>query len=70
MPRGEIDWDGLAEGLELSGSQIRNIAVRAAFLAAEAGTELGIEHLLEAARREMNKAGLTFPEGLLARLGR
>ena len=69
-PRGEIDWDGLAEGLELSGSQIRNIAVRAAFLAAEAGTELGIEHLLEAARREMNKAGLTFPEGLLARLGR
>jgi AAA+ superfamily predicted ATPase len=63
----EIDWDLLAEVLELSGGQIRNIAVRAAFLAAELGTTLTMELLVEAAEREMSKSGRIFPTDRLLR---
>lgn len=58
LPRDEdIDLDFLARSLELSGSSIKNIAVSAAFLAAEEGAPMGMVHLLLAAQAEQNKTG-------------
>jgi SpoVK/Ycf46/Vps4 family AAA+-type ATPase len=54
VPVRGVDFDGLAR-LEIAGGSIRNIAVNAAFLAAEDGGALGMEHLLHAARREYAK---------------
>jgi hypothetical protein len=53
-PLGDLDWDALTR-LELTGGSIRTIAVNAAFLAARAGQEIGMVHLLRAARREYAK---------------
>jgi len=39
----------------LAGGSIRNIAMNAAFLAAEAGTPVAMPHLLQAARSEAAK---------------
>ncbi|MDB4950659.1 MAG: ATPase central protein [Gemmatimonadetes bacterium] len=51
--------DGLDAGklarLNVAGGNIRNIALGAAFLAADAGTPVRMEHLLSAARGEMAK---------------
>src|SRR5262249_34392625 len=44
-------------GLELSGGNIRNVAGSAAFLAAEAGTAVGIAALVAASGREYRKLG-------------
>jgi SpoVK/Ycf46/Vps4 family AAA+-type ATPase len=41
--------------LNVAGGNIRNIALNAAFLAAAAGTPVGMGHLLEAARLEAQK---------------
>ena len=58
LPRDEdIDFDFLARSLELSGSSIKNIAVSAAFLAAEENVPMGMVHLLLAAQAEQNKTG-------------
>jgi SpoVK/Ycf46/Vps4 family AAA+-type ATPase len=62
----EIDWDALAEKLEFSGGQIRNVAVRAAFLAAENDAALTMEYLIIATHREMQKAGRFFSAADLA----
>jgi SpoVK/Ycf46/Vps4 family AAA+-type ATPase len=59
MPVGEVDLDGLAD-LELSGGQIRNVMVRAAFLAAEVGTALDQRLIVVALTREMEKSGRMF----------
>ncbi|TDW22077.1 ATP-binding protein [Kribbella kalugense] len=44
--------------LALSGGGIRNVAVNAAVLAADAGTPVRMEHILQAARLEAVKSGL------------
>jgi ATP-dependent 26S proteasome regulatory subunit len=49
--------DHLARRLEISGGSIRNIALSAAFLAADAGGVVRMEHLACAARRELQKLG-------------
>lgn len=53
----DIDWDFLAEQFELTGSNIKNVAVNAAYLAAGEGQEVGMAHLLTAIRRELFKTG-------------
>lgn len=53
----DIDYDFLAENLELSGGNIKNIAVYAAFMAAEQKSGIGMSHLLRAARYELKKNG-------------
>ena len=53
----DIDFDFLARSFELSGSSIKNIAVSAAFLAAEKGVPPGMVHLLLATQAEQNKSG-------------
>ncbi len=45
----------------MTGALIRNAAVAAAFLAAEAGTPIGAAQLAWAMRREYAKAGRAYP---------
>ncbi len=54
MPSQALDFDKLAR-LSLAGGGIRNIALAAAFLAAEEGGPVGMRHLLTAARSEYAK---------------
>jgi hypothetical protein len=53
-PVSGLDWDKLAK-LGLPGGNIRNIAVNAAFLAADQGEPVRMTHLLAAARQECSK---------------
>ncbi len=53
-PLGEIDYRKLAQ-LQITGGAVRNIALNAAFLAAEAGEKVGMAHLLRAARADRAK---------------
>jgi ATP-dependent 26S proteasome regulatory subunit len=53
-PLAKLDYDRLAR-LNLSGGNIHNIAINAAFLAAHAGTSVTMPVILEAARTELRK---------------
>lgn len=54
---GDVDLDDLADRFRLSGGNIRNAALAAAFLAATDGSEVRRQHLLQAVRREYQKLG-------------
>jgi hypothetical protein len=54
VPLGAIDWTRLG-GLNIAGGTIRNIALAAAFSAADAGRPVEMTHLLRAARSEYRK---------------
>jgi hypothetical protein len=58
-PLAGVDCRKLAQ-LNLAGGHIRNIALGAAFLAADAGTAVGMTHLLQAARSESSKRERPF----------
>jgi hypothetical protein len=60
-PRGPLDLDRLAR-LPASGGMTRNIALNAAFSAAGAGSPITMPLLLNAARAEFKKLGLSVPE--------
>jgi SpoVK/Ycf46/Vps4 family AAA+-type ATPase len=53
----EIDYDFLAEHFELSGSNIKNVALNAAFLAASVDNSVGMEHIMKAVVNEFTKSG-------------
>jgi hypothetical protein len=53
-PVRQLDYDRLAQ-LNVAGGVIRNIAMHAAFLAADEGGEIGMNHILRAARVEYGK---------------
>jgi hypothetical protein len=53
-PLAGIDYGALAR-LEIPGGNIHNIALNAAFLAADEGVAVGMEHIMHAARREYGK---------------
>jgi len=53
----DVDHDFLACKIELAGGGIRNIALRAAFLAASRGDVVGMKHILRAALWEYQKMG-------------
>jgi hypothetical protein len=53
-PTGGLDTKKLSQ-LNVAGGNIRNIALNAAFLAAHAGTPVGMAHLAEAAKLEAQK---------------
>lgn len=58
LPRSkDLDLEFMATQFKLPGGAVKNIAVAAAFLAAEQGGEVKTEHLLWAARREIEKSG-------------
>jgi AAA+ superfamily predicted ATPase len=56
VPRERLDYGRLAR-LELSGANIRNVALHAAFLAADAGERVGMRHIASAARDELVRLG-------------
>ena len=56
-PVGKLDYAYLARQFELSGSDIKNAAVTAAFLAASDHTEIDMEKILLAIRQELQKYG-------------
>jgi hypothetical protein len=51
---GTLDYDKLSK-MEITGGNIRNIALNAAFLAADEGTPIDMGHVMHAARREYAK---------------
>ncbi len=58
-PKKKLLFDKLAK-MDLSGGNIRNIALYSAFLAAEANQPINMDHLLHAARREYAKLDRTL----------
>lgn len=59
VPTEGLEWERLAQ-LNVSGGSIRNIALGAAFLAADAGSPVRMEHLRRAAVREYAKLEQTM----------
>ncbi|MEX0789451.1 MAG: ATP-binding protein [Actinomycetota bacterium] len=58
-----LDLDFLASAFKLSGGNISNIVLSAAFLAAQEESDLGMAHLIRATEREYRKLGhLCVPE--------
>ncbi len=55
-PKATLDFDRLAQ-LNLSGGSIRNVAMGAAFAAADRGQDVDMGHILSAARLEYEKSG-------------
>jgi MoxR-like ATPase len=54
---GAIDYEYLAAALLMTGAEIKNTALGAAFLARAEGAKIGMAHVFTAARREMAKQG-------------
>jgi len=52
-----IDFDFLSKNIKISGGNIKNIAVTAAFYAAEEDRPVNMEHLVPAIKREFQKIG-------------
>ena len=52
-----VDFATLAKGFKLSGGNIRNALLAAAFFAAADGEPVGMRHLIHGVRRELQKAG-------------
>jgi len=61
----ELDWAGIAAGLDLSPADIKSAAVAAAFLARSQGTRVGMRQVLAAARRELEKRQIVVRPGQL-----
>jgi AAA+ superfamily predicted ATPase len=67
VPRAEdLDLEFLARQFKLTGGNIKNIALAAAFLAADNGTVVTKAHLLHATRREYQKLGKALSEAELS----
>jgi SpoVK/Ycf46/Vps4 family AAA+-type ATPase len=67
-PRGEkllddIDFDALAQKLNMTGAEIASAALSAAFLARSEQGHITMRHVLHAARREMGKQGIVMRVG-------
>jgi SpoVK/Ycf46/Vps4 family AAA+-type ATPase len=58
----DVDLPFLARKFKLAGGHIRNIALTAAFLAAEDGSAITMKHLARATRREFQKLGKLIAE--------
>jgi SpoVK/Ycf46/Vps4 family AAA+-type ATPase len=61
-----LEYDILAR-MEISGGNIRNIALNAAFLAASEGMPIGMNHIMSAARREYIKINKMITESEFGR---
>jgi SpoVK/Ycf46/Vps4 family AAA+-type ATPase len=69
LPRDQLDADvnvpELAHLFEMSGGEIRNAALSAAYAAAAAGEPINRAHLWQAIRREYTKSGSPMPDSSL-----
>ncbi len=59
----DLDLGLIAKQFKLAGGSIRNIALLAAYLAAEDGTSIGMNQLIRAVKREYQKMGKLVTEG-------
>ena len=57
-----IDMSFLARQFKIAGGNIKNVAVTAAFLAAQDGESIAMEHVIQAAKREYQKMGKLLVE--------
>jgi len=57
-----LDFGPLARKSELSGGEIRNVVLAAAYLAASGGQPIGLRHLKQALVREQRKSGRVIDE--------
>jgi SpoVK/Ycf46/Vps4 family AAA+-type ATPase len=64
----DIDFDYMARQFKLSGGNIKNIVLAAAFLAAEDASPVAMRHLLRAVQREYRKLGKAVPDVESARV--
>lgn len=60
---GDFDLPFLAARFRLAGGNIKNVALAAAFLAAEESAPIGMRHLILAVKREMQKMGKLCVKG-------
>jgi len=58
----DTDFRQLARRLDLTGGQIRQVTLRAAFIAAAANKQINLEHVVQAARAELAKLGMSGSE--------
>jgi len=65
----DVDPAALARRFKLSGGNIRNVALAAAFAAAQSGEPVSMAHLLHATRREYQKFGKQLQPGEMAPAG-
>jgi len=65
----EMDFPWLAEQFALSGALIKNIALAAAFLAAEQQTKVEMIHIIRGLKREMIKEGRILEQAQLGSYG-
>jgi hypothetical protein len=66
MPRGDgLDAADLGRRFEMTGGNIRNVALAAAFLAASDGVAVQLDHVLRATRREYQKMGKLIEDASL-----
>jgi SpoVK/Ycf46/Vps4 family AAA+-type ATPase len=63
VPLGELDFDALAR-MDIAGGNIRNVALGAAFLAADLSEPVGSAHLAAAARTEYAKLDRPLGPGM------
>jgi hypothetical protein len=54
----DVEFRQLARRLELTGGQIRQITLRAAFIAAAANDQIRLQHVATAVRSEFTKLGM------------
>ena len=59
-----IDYGFLAEHFRIAGGNIRNVVLNAAFIAAQDGGVVRMEHICQGARREYEKIGKLWDENL------
>jgi len=59
---GDLDLASLAKRFEMTGGNIRNVALAAAFLAADEGEVVRMSHLIHATQREYQKTGKLLRE--------
>ena len=61
----DVDLAALARQIRVAGGNIKNIALSAAFFAAEEGGVIGMPHLVRASRREYQKLGRIWADSEL-----
>jgi hypothetical protein len=59
----DLDLGFMARRFEMAGGNIRNVALAAAFLAADDGGRVDMGHLVHATRREYQKMGKVMADG-------
>jgi SpoVK/Ycf46/Vps4 family AAA+-type ATPase len=65
----DVDLQVLARQFRLTGGNIRNVALSAAFLAAEQQESVSMRHLMKATKRELQKMGRLVNEEEYRRYG-